>query len=234
MLFCDNTGRQRCAIFLLKIMSRKIAQILVLSAFFFTYSCDLTAQTKAAEIMVGAAVHETMPFTKHTGAGAFDNYLTFDVSYAPIKAVFEQVQKYVGASNVLKNRGEAHITVITPPEYNNVLSKALTMNDINEIASAINIQQSKFTVTCLGRAQVLVEGKGEQTYFIVVHSEDLLNLRRAIFKRYVEKGGEPSLWDPAHFYPHITVGFSKQDLHEEGQGVKKGENSCLLSIREQK
>jgi hypothetical protein len=77
---------------------------------------------------------------------------------------------------------------------------------------------------------VALEGKSEQAYYVVVQSEDLVNVRRAIFRKYCEKGGESSLWDPQHYYPHITVGFTKQDLHEESNGVRKGANSCFMEI----
>jgi hypothetical protein len=181
-----------------------------------------------APLVLSAAIHAPAPFLAHSGTGAFDNYLTMNLPFAPVETLWKSLEAALGTA--LKNRGEAHITVISPPEFTSVLSKVLTMQDINDIATKLNIQSARFTPVCVGRAQVALEGKSEQAYYVVVQSEDLVNVRRAIFRKYCEKGGESSLWDPQHYYPHITVGFTKQDLHEESNGVRKGANSCFMEI----
>jgi hypothetical protein len=184
--------------------------------------------TSKVPLVLSAAIHTPAPFLAHSGTGAFDNYLTMNLPFAPAEALWKSLESALGTP--LKNRGEAHITVISPPEFTGVLSKVLTMPDINDIATKLNIQSARFTPVCVGRAQVALEGKNEQAYYVVVQSDDLVNIRRAIFRKYCEKGGEPSLWDPQHYYPHITVGFTKQDLHEESNGVRKGANSCFMEI----
>ncbi|MCU0428114.1 MAG: 2'-5' RNA ligase family protein [Candidatus Kapabacteria bacterium] len=174
------------------------------------------------------SIHQAAPFLVHTGNGAFDNYLAMNLPYPPAEALWKSLEKQFGTT--LKNRGEAHITVISPPEFSNVLGKVLTIQEINDIALTMKIQNARFTPVCLGRAQVVLDGKAEQTYYVVVRSDDLLAIRRAIFEKFCAKGGEISLWDPHHFYPHITIGYTKQDLHEEGNGVRKGVNSCFCEI----
>jgi hypothetical protein len=229
-----------------KHISRNKEQIIMLTsrfhiaciAFFcFIAPIILAAQTpekgrfpSAISLTLSSAIHASAPFLAHEGTGAFDNYLSMNLPFAPAEALWKALEKQV--NQPLKNRGEAHITVISPPEFSQVLGKVLTMKDINEIATNMAIQNARFTPLCLGRAQVSLEGKLEQSYFVVVRSEDLVNIRRAIFDRYVAKGGEASLWDPLHFYPHITIGFTKQDLHEEGNGVRKGINACFCETLE--
>ena len=181
-------------------------------------------------ITLSNAIHAPVPFLAHEGVGAFDSYLSMNLPFAPAEALWKALEKEL--KQPLKNRGEAHITVISPPEFSQVLGKVLTIKEINEIATKMAIQNARFTSLCLGRAQINLEGKPEQAYFVVVRSEDLVNIRRAIFERYVTKGGEASLWDPLHFYPHITIGFTKQDLHEEGNGVRKGINACFCELLE--
>ena len=181
-------------------------------------------------VQLDSAIYKPVPFLAHQGSGAFDNYLAMNLLYSPAEALWKSLEKQLGVS--LKNRGEADITVISPPEFSSVLSKVLTMQEINKIAQSMNIQNARFTPLCLGRAQVMLGEKLEQTYYVVVGSEDLLNIRRAVFEAYQAKGGEPSLWDPLHFYPHITIGFTKQDFHEETNGVRKGINSCFCQIHE--
>lgn len=223
------------AIFLAMTNPLSLSLRTALLCFFVVVSAQhATAQTQQLPsktiLVLNAAVHSPAPFLAHSGSGAFDTYLTMNLPFAPIETLWKSLEKAV--ETTLKNRGEAHITVVSPPEFTGVLSKVLTIQEINEIATSLRIQTSRFKAVCVGRAQVVLEGKTEQTYYVVVQSEDLLNIRRAIFRKYCTKGGEPSLWDPEHFYPHITVGFTKQDLHEEGNGVRKGTNSCFMGIVE--
>jgi hypothetical protein len=93
-----------------------------------------------------------LKFISHQGDGRFASYLSMEVQYAPIKKVFEQLQNKTQLK--LKNRGEAHITVVTPIEYFDVLKSHLTMNEIDKIAQSLNIQAANFEVKCLGRGQV--------------------------------------------------------------------------------
>lgn len=163
----------------------------------------------------------------HTTFQARPDYLQMVLPYGPIRELFEELEREPGLGN-LENRGEAHITVITPPEFA-VLSKKISIVEINEIAEADKIQASKVEARCLGAGQANVGGRNEQTYFVVVRSPDLVRLRARIYERYLKSGGAAGSFDPNHFYPHITLGFTKTDLHE-GQGVIKDENSCRYHL----
>lgn len=215
-------------------MTKSFATIFRTVALYLVFTATVAAQTAPSApsktpLVLNAGVYAPAPFLAHSGTGAFDNYLAMNLPFAPVETLWKALEKALGGV-ALKNRGEAHITVVAPPEFTSVLSKVLTMQEINEIATSLKIQSARFTPLCVGRAQVTLEGKMEQTYYVVVQSEDLVNIRRAVFRKYCEKGGEPSLWDPQHYYPHITVGFTKQDLHEESNGVRKGVNSYFLDI----
>jgi len=54
----------------------------------------------------------------------------------------------------------------------------------------------------------------EETFLVLVDSPKLRKIRGKIWRLFVKKGGEPSAWDPAWFFPHITIGYTKRDLHE--------------------
>lgn len=159
-----------------------------------------------------------LPFLSHTGPGPFDNALALNVAYEPVEDLRKQI---VTALNVkLENfrgwnpAGEAHVTVVTPPEYFNVLRKFLTMKDIEQIAQAHKIQESDLLILGLGRGKKTISGKEEDTYFLIVESNTLRTIRTEIWRAYVTSGGNPGDWDPTWFFPHITVGYTKQDLHE--------------------
>ncbi|OGT48298.1 MAG: hypothetical protein A3E82_05775 [Gammaproteobacteria bacterium RIFCSPHIGHO2_12_FULL_38_11] len=48
----------------------------------------------------------------------------------------------------------------------------------------------------------------------------MLNIRRQIYQEYLANGGTRQAWDPDHYYPHITVGYSLRDLHESDGVIK--------------
>ncbi len=161
---------------------------------------------------------EKMPFLSHTGSGAFDNALALNFPYEPIKALRKPIEVAIGRSlEFFKSwdpLGEAHVTVITPPEISNVLSKHLTMNEIEAIAVSNKIQQSDVLVLGIGSGKKQINGVIEETFFVIVDSQNLRRIRNEVWKAYVKKGGDPKSWDPTWFFPHITIGYTKQDIHE--------------------
>ena len=146
------------------------------------------------------------------------DYLAREVSYPPVAMVRDQVHHRLGIT--LKDRGEAHITVVTPPELAK-LQPRLSLDDINKIAKKRKIERSKFDIVCLGEGQKEVL----RTFFIVVNSPELVQLRHEISRAFQKKGGKPDDFEPAHFFPHITVGFTERDLHES-DGVIKNRGAC--------
>jgi 2'-5' RNA ligase len=145
---------------------------------------------------------------------------------APAKEVFETLRAQAGQE--LISRGDAHVTVLTPPEFNS-FKGSVTMADINRLAQQMGIQKSDLKPVCLGHGRANVDGKEEHVYFIVVKSENLLKIRAAIAAMVAKHGGETDGFRPEVFFPHITIGFTKMDLHAE-QGVIKDARSCMLPL----
>lgn len=190
---------------------------LVQSAYSFDYQLD-------AKVLEGTAA----PFIEHSGSGQWDNYLTMNLPFEPMADLFEQV--VITEKKQLVNRGEAHITVITPVEYWQILRpQAVSIDEVNQIARDMNIQKSRFEVICLGRGEVKIGGQLEQSYFVVVKSEGLIKIRKKIKDLYLLKGGREAKFDPQHFYSHITLGFTMRDLHE-ADGVIKDQRACIHPI----
>lgn len=163
-----------------------------------------------------------LAFRSNTAAGPFGSYLTMEIRYEPVREVFSHIQRALYPS--LITRKEAHITVITPVEYRPYLEPKIKMAEINEIAQKMKIQEAKFEVVGLGSGNANLDGKLEETFFIVVRSEDLLNIRKEIERIFVSRGGNLNDFKAEKYFPHITVGFTKRDLHE-ADGVIKDERS---------
>lgn len=172
--------------------------------------------------------NQQLPFIAHHGTGRFGRYLTMTIAYPPMKALFEQFSSQY--QQTLKSRGEAHITVVTPVEYDQLLRAKLNIKQLDEIALKANIQHARFKVVCLGRGQANVNGIIESTYYVVLNSDDLVDIRRQIQQLYIKNGGLAKDFEPTHFYPHITLGFSHRDLHQS-DGVRKDKTSCFSDLK---
>ncbi|KAF9582365.1 hypothetical protein BGW38_000292 [Lunasporangiospora selenospora] len=176
-----------------------------------------------------------VPFIPHSGTTLFSNWVGLNVDFKYVKPIFNLANTTASIGNgTLVSRGEAHITVILPTEFDTILQPAgVTIKEINDLASRKNrLQKSKFAIECLGRVQVVTKNDGvfqQSLQLIVKRSRDLIKFREDVFKIYVKKGGNPALFDPENFMPHITIGFRGRDIHAE-DGVFKRKNACIRRI----
>lgn len=167
---------------------------------------------------ISREVLATMPSPHH------DTYLALGVPYEPIRTLKNQIEAREGLS--LSDRGEAHLTVVTPPEFSRLKAK-LSMAEIEWLARTNGFYEAKFAIACVGRGK---NKEKDQTYYLVVTSPELLNVRRVIGAEFVARGGEAKAFDPDHFFPHITIGFAGRDLHED-DGVIKDAKSCMGRVK---
>ena len=158
----------------------------------------------------------------------YDNYLTMNINYDPIKKLMVQLNDH--RKTPLKDRGESHITVITPIEYDNVLKKKVSINEINAIAARGKIQNTAFEIVCIGKGSVKIQDKEESTFYIVARSPELLKIRKDVQQLFIKKGGAKEAFNPDNYYPHITLGFTKRDLHES-DGIIKDKKSCIADVK---
>ncbi|KAJ1644046.1 hypothetical protein J3B02_000637 [Coemansia erecta] len=179
----------------------------------------------------------SIPFANHSTAKPYRSYLQQTLDYAYFKNLFESINTTVGT---LQSRGEAHVTVISPPEFDRVLKPAgVTIEEIEDIALRRDIQKARLVPVCLGRyAGELPNPKNDRgsgkflVYSLVVADiyGDLANIRREVFRLYRAKGGQGGLFQPEGFWPHVTIGFDRRDLFIE-DGIYKGSNYCHAPIR---
>lgn len=184
---------------------------------FLSISCSLYAKS----------IHHHVPFVSHINDPSYGpNYwLGMNIDNNAVEEIRKKFESE-HSELLLKNRSDSHITVITPPEYQNILKPYLSPQQIDNIAMSGHIQRSYFKVICIGRANAYENNKQLQTYFLVVKSNDLIKIRKKIFEAYVRNGGDPSRFDAQNFMPHITIAFTDRDLFEN-DGVFKQKNSCI-------
>jgi 2'-5' RNA ligase len=169
-------------------------------------------------------------YNPDTGEGKWKNYLTLDLAFEPIRHLRAQVENRFGVDlSAASARGdEAHITIITPPEYWG-LHPFITMDEIIDRFGE-RIQKLKFKVLSLGEGTLVIDEVKESAYFVIIEANEMLELRREIYEIVVSRGGSVENFDPDRFYPHITVGFTKQDIHIE-DGLHKDESAKVAEMR---
>jgi 2'-5' RNA ligase len=167
----------------------------------------------------------SMPFYTHT----FNNVLALNIEYSQIKKIRKVIEEKIGQKlkflTAWNINGEAHVTTITPPEYKDHLRFHISMTRINQIATEMEIQNTELEILGIGSGNKLIEGKVETTYFVIVDSAKLRRIRHAIFREFVDNGGNPKSFDPAWFFPHITIGYTKSDIHENSGLIKNIKHS---------
>lgn len=139
-------------------------------------------------------------------SAAYDRgtYVAVPLELAPLTPLLAKAESLAGRP--LVSRGEAHLTVVTPPEMKRLKPRAR-----QRLLADLRRQTLALRPVCLG-----VGKSGDlATYFLVVDAPAIKKLRQ-----------RAGLWD--HYYPHVTLGFTERDLHE-ADGVRKDRRSCLAA-----
>ncbi|KAL6762462.1 hypothetical protein V8C86DRAFT_2518281 [Haematococcus lacustris] len=159
------------------------------------------------------------------------SWLGFQLSWALYEPIFAQLNSTAGVAPLV-NRADVYITTISTAEYA-VLSSlsSITIQDINAIAMASDIQASSFVPHCVARFRksLVTPAVVDEAYNVPASSADLVAIRQRVSDLYQMLGGEPGMFNPTSFLPHITLGFSRRNMGD-ADGVFKGENACWAPI----
>lgn len=157
---------------------------------------------------------------------AKSNYVEMKIPYEPIAQVKKEVESREGVT--LQSRGEAHITVVTPPEMT-VLRTRLSLEQINGFMEKANLQKIPVQLNCLGRGQIKQGDRRLATYYVLVQAPGILQVREKLRQLFVGAGGDRQAFQPERIRLHITVGYTERDLHPE-DGVIKDSRTCLYKV----
>lgn len=149
-------------------------------------------------------------------------YIAYSLPYEKYHKIFNRLENKL--SRKLQTRGEAHITIITPPEYEK-LKLALTADQFKQLTHEFLLSKPLFKEVCIGEG-INKAAPEMKTYYIVIQSEQMLQFRQKlsdIAKLPVAQ------FNPNEFYPHITLGFTDKDLHIQ-DGVVKSNTSCSKNL----
>jgi hypothetical protein len=169
------------------------------------------------------------PFVAYLGTNHPNNkqsvhslpFLGINLNPAPILKMREEIAQEVGKQ--LIGYPEAHITVISPPELE-VLFPKNSIEALSHWSIEHKIQSLPFEVLGLGRATNFPAhtSKTLETYFLVVASPAIQDFRKKLFLQFSIQKKVPE----APYEAHITVGFTRRDLHAQ-DGVSKGPKTLI-------
>ena len=184
-------------------------------------STRMDSKDKAPKSLTTQALKDwrTFEFSSHP------DWLGLNISFPPIDSLRKDLE--IIRDLKIKTRGEAHVTVLSPPEFK-VVEKYIPLKDLEVLAQAMGLQATIITPLCLAEA-ANPKKENEVIYFIVVESPGLLEIRREIYRRFVAAGGNPLQLNIMNYYPHITVGFTEHDLYES-DGIIKDTRYCRFDL----
>jgi hypothetical protein len=155
------------------------------------------------------------------------DWVGIPMPFGPVEKIREELENRIGKK--LQHRGEAHITVITPPEFR-ILAQTLKMNTIDKIVAKEGSMKAPIKVLCLKKVTAVLGNKTEESWFISVDSPELREFRNQVWRRFVANGGLPGDFVWKRWAPHITVGFTSRDLHDEDR-ISKEKADCAYELK---
>jgi hypothetical protein len=154
------------------------------------------------------------------------DWVAVPIPFAPIDKFRQKLEAHIEAK--LQHRGEAHVTILTPPEWS-ILSQILKMEDVEKLALKEHLMKKKFKVKCLKKVTATIQGRSEDSWFVALDSPGLKDFRQEVWRLYVARGGSGDDFKWQRWAPHITVGFTARDLHDEDQ-INKEKVGCAVNI----
>lgn len=191
--------------------------LILLSLLFSTFSF---AKTKT--LTLSREVFKTVPFSSQYSE---DGALIRSVHYPAVNALIPQLNALYKLD--LEDRREAHITVVTPPEFQSGIRKVFNVKEMLDRYSP-SIQNLPFEVVCVG-SRTSSNGNN-RVFFLVVKAPALAAIRFDLSIEATLRANErgiPLVFKPEAFWPHITIGYINGDVFE----FSKGPESCLPGVK---
>ena len=149
-------------------------------------------------------LYRPQTFISHDSTADNPGWLGLPVAPAPVERLRAGINSLEGC--VLQHRGEAHITVITPPEAERIRAHdpSLSMDVIQAVALPM-LNVARWNSPGIGS----LEQDGKRTWFLVVDSPDLRALREHIARTFLLP---IEVLDPDAQDLHVTIGFIGGDF----------------------
>ncbi|MCJ8344814.1 hypothetical protein MJH12_04685 [bacterium] len=205
-------------------MKLLIIQLLAISTIFCQ---DLSIQSQWTDLLQKKSYHQAqsfyqdlyspMAFVSHINPKSYyGTYLIHNVSLPSLQKLKNSIE--IIKDLKLKSRGEAHITVLTPPEFNQIKKSHpnFSMEKVHDLIKD-RMQSLKWRSLGIGHQKGKnYKGIYSEVFFLVIESKDLRELRYEIKETFQlsDQSFNPDLQDF-----HITIGYTLSDLHNIDKGI---------------
>jgi hypothetical protein len=166
-------------------------------------------------------IDKTVTDTANLAYSPKRNYVQQVVDFGKVRPFFDQLNATFGP---LRSRGEAHITVVTPPEFQ-VLQSQVSIQELDGLAQDPSLQATEFSIVCLARQSPT---NSLFTYNLIVDAPGLFEYRRKVQSVFEQRGGQG--FDAEFYFPHITLGFEQRDYHIS-DGIFKNATTCICPLQ---
>jgi hypothetical protein len=145
---------------------------------------------------------------------------------APLRQIQSALEEKIGRK--LLSHDSAFITVISRAEFR-VVGLTLKMDTLDKIVAKEGSIKAPVKSLCLKKVTTSLAGKTEESWYIDTESEKLLELRQHIWRRFLANGGQTGEFLWKRWAPHITVGFTSADSHDEDR-IIKDKSDCIYQL----
>ncbi len=203
--------------------------LIVGQTFATSNNLSYTKTHKSTRLKLLSNIYRPVPFVSHNKPSKiYGTYLARNISYKPITKIRTYIEKVRNLK--LKHRGEAHITVLTPPEFNHIKrwNPSINMISIDHLVDSL-IQYVHFNILGIGSLKGQNTNKQEsEVFFLVIKSRGLRTIRKLIA---AEWSIPKDIFDPMKQDFHITIGFTASDLFSrKGFEAKKDSSTIQLDL----
>lgn len=186
----------------------------------------LSFSSFAAEVLT-ADISSIQSLEKRPYFKSHADWVGIPMPYAPVEKIREELEKRLGKK--LHHQGEAHITVITPAEMR-ILSQTIKLNTVEKIVVKESAMKAAIKVVCLKKVIVVLGNKTEESWYLSIDSEELREFRNQVWRRFVASGGIPGDFQWKRWSPHITVGYTSREAHDEDR-ISKEKAECSYELK---
>lgn len=152
--------------------------------------------------------------------------VTIPLPVAPLQQIRGALEAKLGRKLLPKDT--AFITVVSPAEFR-VIGQTLKMNTLDKIVAKEGSMKAAIKALCVKKMTTSLGGKTEESWYVDVESPQLLELRQSIWRRFLVNGGLTGEFLWKRWSPHITVGFTSADSHDEDR-VIKDKSECVYRL----
>ena len=141
-----------------------------------------------------------------------EGQLIIPIPYPEIQILAAELEKRDGTKLVPQQQG--HLKVVTNSEWR-ILNQRLSMDDLEKLATKYSMMKMTFTPKCLAKVEVVIREKRDHSWVVVGAADEVMQLRREIWRFYMTKGGAGPEFQWKKWHPVVTVASTTSNFDDD-------------------